>query len=150
MKTMESMETSQTVEECNEGKTRNKPSKQNKNPKRVEAGKRAAESRKAKCAITKITKDTDHTPMTPVTEEQTLSEISVNVYKNYIPLCFVGVVGGLSFMYIYLRGSSLAKASRTRPDQNSSDKPAASKVVRDKPLDQEFDPFDFIFFLYIK
>lgn len=69
-----------------------------KNPKRVSAGKKGAEAKKMKAELKRkeieamkkeniqlksITKDDDE-----VKEVQ-----RVNIYKNYIPLCLIGVVG---------------------------------------------------------
>jgi hypothetical protein len=88
-----------------------------KNPKRVSAGRKGAEAKKIKSELKKkemetirkenvelknksITKDTDRHEAGYNHNDDKSNEIpqKINIYKNYIPLCLVGVVGlGLYF-----------------------------------------------------
>ena len=75
-----------------------------KNPKRVAAGKKGAEARWKRAQTPTEQKETpvEQETVTKVTREpqEIESTLKVNVYKNYIPLCAVLVVGiGIFMLY---------------------------------------------------
>ena len=115
-----------------------------KNPKRVAAGKRGAEARKMKAELKRkeiehlnkeniqlksisqspkqITKDDD--------DEVKEDGVRINIYKNYIPFCLIGVIGlGL---YIY-------KSKQVEPVQQQT----VTQTVTPMKQKKEIDPFDF-------
>ena len=76
--------------------------------------------------VTQVTRDTDEIHMTSITTPS--NNHVIKVYKNYIPICLVGVVG-IGLFYMYCKKS------------DNVSQPAASVAV---PVEkQTYDPFDF-------
>ena len=124
--------------------------KKGKNPKRVLAGKKAAEARKVKNEqkmkeIEKIEKENiklklsaDTDKKRSITKDDSDDDepaTKINVYKNYLPLCLVGLIGIGVFAY----------ASKQKPS-NVYTPPVGSTSPRVKPIaskKEEYDPFEF-------
>lgn len=103
-----------------------KEKEKTKNPKRVAAGKKNAEARKMKAELKRKEMETikkENTQTTGITKDDKEVQ-SVNIYKNYIPLCLIGVVGLGLYMY---------KSKQVAP------------MIQQQPVVQkkEIDPFEF-------
>ena len=131
--------------------------KKEKNPKRVLAGKKAAEARKVKNEqkrkeIEKIEKENMKLKLSvstansekkrstrSITKDDSDDDDShdsyvgkINVYKNYFPLCLVGLIGIGVFVYTSKQKQTPVYTSPTSPRV----KPTVSKT-------EEIDPFEF-------
>ncbi|MCU7801497.1 MAG: hypothetical protein KZQ70_15535, partial [gamma proteobacterium symbiont of Lucinoma myriamae] len=84
--------------------------------------------------IDKITRDTESPEITKITRNtespKITSDTHINVYKNYIPLCFVGIVGLGAYIYF-----------SWRPTDKPADK--AQTVNLTPATQKERDLFDF-------
>ena len=95
-----------------------------KNPKRVAAGKKGAEARWKRMQAQQVPAEQKEAPVeqetvTKVTREpqETESTLKVNVYKNYIPLCAVLVVG----IGIYMSYNKAKQVTQPPPQQSTPD-----------------------------
>ena len=100
-----------------------------KNPKRVSAGKKGAEAKKMKAELKRKEMEAmkrENIQLKSITkDDDEVKEVQpVNIYKNYIPLCLIGVVGLGLYMY---------KSKQVAPVVQ---KPAPT-------IRQEIDPFEF-------
>ena len=100
------------------------------NPKRVSAGKKGAEAKKMKAELKRKEMEAmkkENIQLKSITkDDDEVKEVQrVNIYKNYIPLCLIGVVGLGLYMY---------KSKQVAPVVQ---KPAPT--IRQK----EIDPFEF-------
>ena len=96
-----------------------------KNPKNVAAGKKGAEARWKRMQAQQVPAEQKEAPVeqetvTKVTREQ---QETVNVYKNYIPLCAVLVVGIGIYMSYNKPVSIQAKQVTQPPPQQSTPDP---------------------------
>ena len=94
------------------------PKEKVKNPKRVAAGKKIAEAKKIKLELKRkeientqsksigITKD-DNDEVNK--QDNNKGFTTINIYKNYLPLCLIGVVG----IGLYFYNSKQVKQQRT-------------------------------------
>ena len=102
-----------------------------KDPKRVAAGKKGAEAKKMKAELKRKETETmkkENMELKHVTKEPIYKKdvvVHQNIYKNYIPLCFVIGVVGLG-LYVYKSSSTSVK-----------------EVVKPPPPQKEIDPFEF-------
>ena len=100
-----------------------------KNPKRVAAGKKGAEARWKRMQAQQVLVEQKEAPVeqetvTRVTKPQeTESTLKVNVYKNYIPLCAVLVVGISIYMSYNKPVPIQAKQVTQPPPQQSTPDP---------------------------
>ena len=75
-----------------------------KNPKRVAAGKKGAEAKKIKNELKRKETESikkENMELKSITKDDTKSTNDINIYKNYIPLCFVIGVVGVAGLYMY-------------------------------------------------
>ena len=100
-----------------------------KNPKRVAAGKKGAEARWKRMQAQQVPAEQKEAPVaqetvTKVTREpqETESTLKVNVYKNYIPLCAVLVVGiGIYMSYNKPVPIQAKQVTQPSPQQSTPD-----------------------------
>ena len=100
-----------------------------KNPKRVAAGKKGAEARWKRMQAQQVPAEQKEAPVeqetvTKVTREpqETESTLKVNVYKNYIPLCAVLVVGiGIYMSYNKPVPIQAKQVTQPPPQQSTPD-----------------------------
>ena len=105
-----------------------------KDPRRVAAGKKGAEARKRNAELRRKETETikkENMELKQITKDDAEPKkddvINQNIYKNYIPLCFVITVFGIG-LYVY--------------KSSSTTKSVIEKVVQ-PPQQKEFDPFEF-------
>ena len=111
-----------------ENQTNNQDLKPN-NPKRVAAGKKGAEARWKRMQARQVPAEQKEAPVeqetvTKVTREpqETESKLKVNVYKNYIPLCAVLVVGiGIYMSYNKPVPIQAKQVTQPPPQQSTPD-----------------------------
>ncbi len=104
-----------------------------KNPKRVSAGKKGAEAKKIKAELKReemeaMKKENNQLKeqINITKDDHEIKEIKEIKYKNYIPLCFIGVVGLGIYMYNF--------------KQDKQANQVAPMTQREK---KEIDPFEF-------
>ena len=114
----------QNLNQNQENQTNNQDLKP-KNPKRVAAGKKGAEARWKRMQAPAEQKEApvEQETVTKVTREpqETESTLKVNVFKNYIPLCAVLVVGIGIYMLYNKPVSIQAKQVTQIPQQSTPD-----------------------------
>ena len=100
-----------------------------KNPKRIAAGKKGAEARWKRMQAQQVPAEQNEAPVeqetvTKVTRvpQETESTLKVNVYKNYIPLCAVLVVGiGIYMSYNKPVPIQAKQVTQPPPQQSTPD-----------------------------
>jgi hypothetical protein len=106
-----------------------------KNPKRVSAGKKGAEAKKIKNELKRKEMDKikkENMELKSITKDDEPSKI--NVYKNYIPLCLVGIVG--IGVYLYMHAPKQVKIKEDiKPKKKEIDRHKAGR-------NDDFDPFE--------